>query len=187
MPTKVKIAKYEKGLKAKASHAVERVKERARCKQVAMTVINKAIGYSMLEGMMFNKNGQVFRRERRRPKATLNHDKRCRTMPRQVWENNGINMSRPPIHSASDYRRMVLMDAQEGLCSVCGEAIDLADKWTLDHVIPIYEGGADQLGNLCVAHEACNVAKANDWPTGCEMVALFAVNARLDAEPVKWD
>lgn len=57
---------------------------------------------------------------------------------------------------------------------------------SLDHVIPRDLGGRDAWGNYLLAHGECNGAKSNDAPTGCEMVWLLAVNARLGVEPTRW-
>jgi 5-methylcytosine-specific restriction endonuclease McrA len=75
--------------------------------------------------------------------------------------------------------------AQGKLCGICGQGLPhSSNDATLDHVIPMQLGGADALGNFILAHRACNSAKANDVPTGCEMVWLMAVNAKLGVLPV---
>jgi len=81
-------------------------------------------------------------------------------------------------------QRASLMEAQEGVCP-CGSAIT-DEKPSLDHVVPRSLGGADRLGNLLVMHGICNGRKSNDIPTGCELIWLLAVNARLGVEPVRW-
>lgn len=80
----------------------------------------------------------------------------------------------------------MLGDAQGWLCALCGVTLIRNGKATQDHVIPHALGGMDALGNLVLAHSPCNNAKANDIPTGCEMIWLFAVNARLGVEPTRY-
>jgi 5-methylcytosine-specific restriction endonuclease McrA len=80
--------------------------------------------------------------------------------------------------------REMLFKAQDGQCALCGQVLDFAPKFgSLDHCLPLSEGGRDHLGNLVLTHTECNRARSNDIPTGCEMVWLLAVNARLGVFP----
>lgn len=85
-------------------------------------------------------------------------------------------------------RRNGLILAQGSLCAICGKAITENDRDSenmrpsLDHVIPRDMAGGNLL-NLVVAHNQCNRMKANDLPTGCEVIWLLAVNARLRQLP----
>lgn len=87
-------------------------------------------------------------------------------------------------------RCVVLADAQGWLCALCGQEIDILGRMgariSTDHVVPRYLGGWDEWGNFLAAHRQCNADKSNDEPTGCELVWLFAVNARLGLEPTRW-
>lgn len=55
----------------------------------------------------------------------------------------------------------------EPVCSLCGEWIDLEldgrHPWgpSVDHILPVSEGGADSWDNLLPAHNRCNAAKSN--------------------------
>ncbi|MEO1303442.1 MAG: HNH endonuclease [Pseudomonadota bacterium] len=63
--------------------------------------------------------------------------------------------------------------AQAGRCALCGEPMlqnrfeaAHARIWakrraTIDHIVPISKGGADQLENLQLAHANCNKIKGN--------------------------
>lgn len=85
---------------------------------------------------------------------------------------------------ASLIQRILLYAAQEGRCGLCGEEMaGHAVAFSLDHVIPRALDGIDGFGNLLLCHGECNGRKTNDAPTGCEMVWLLAVNARLGAQP----
>jgi len=81
-------------------------------------------------------------------------------------------------------QRFLLYAAQDGLCP-CGDPIE-NEKPSLDHVVPRSLGGQDRIGNLLVMHGICNGRKSNDIPTGCELVWLLAVNAKLGVEPMRW-
>lgn len=75
-----------------------------------------------------------------------------------------------------------LLRAQGGLCASCGQPIRVF-HCSGDHVIPRSRGGAPGFGNLVAMHGWCNTRKSNRWPTGCELVWLLAVNARLGVGP----
>lgn len=84
--------------------------------------------------------------------------------------------------------------AQDGICAICGyKMLALGDHLGLrnrrpscEHVIPRSMGGSDHLGNIVASHWICNSLKSDRKPTGCELIWLLAVNARLDVEPVRW-
>jgi 5-methylcytosine-specific restriction endonuclease McrA len=83
------------------------------------------------------------------------------------------------------HTRERLFAAQRGLCAICAHPLDpVIHRATTDHVIPLALGGKDGLGNFVATHNKCNNWKANDVPTGCEMVWLLLVNARVGASPV---
>lgn len=82
-----------------------------------------------------------------------------------------------------------LWKAQDGRCAICGLHL-LRDErfrddtgWNLDHVYPRSRyGRLGNRGNLLLTHVACNTAKADRDPTGCEIILLHAMNARLGHE-----
>jgi len=75
--------------------------------------------------------------------------------------------------------RLALRRAQFGRCAICGGNMKRGKVHSIDHVVPQSRGGRD-VGNLVLAHRPCNEAKANREPTGCELIWLAAVNARLE-------
>lgn len=113
-----------------------------------------------------------------------------------AWEARG----KPPSPNAPPAKRRLrpgaqpemrslmerMIDAQQGRCILCWTMIDMeADfdpsapaKPSFDHVLPRSLGGANE-GNRLIAHRHCNTDKGNRRPTGCELVWLAAVNARL--------
>lgn len=97
--------------------------------------------------------------------------------------------------SGSRHRRDLLdrlIQAQGNLCSGCGKPMGnrAAPKWikpydrpSRDHTFPRSAGGLNRLGNFTAMHSLCNSMKGDDMPTGCELIWLMAVNARLGVEP----
>lgn len=80
--------------------------------------------------------------------------------------------------------RLRLHIEQGGHCAICGgEMAGEGVKWSLDHVVPRSLGGFDGIGNYVLTHGECNGLKSNRIPTGCELVWLLAINARLGAQP----
>jgi 5-methylcytosine-specific restriction endonuclease McrA len=71
-----------------------------------------------------------------------------------------------------------MLAAQGDVCGICG--IKLRRNPSFDHVVPRCRGGGN-VGNRIIAHVPCNFRKGDRMPTGCELVMLAAVNARLAA------
>ncbi len=68
------------------------------------------------------------------------------------------------------WTRLVALAKREypPVCHLCGGAIDTTlhrfddGAWTLDHVVPLYRGGApEDLANLRPAHRICNLRKGS--------------------------
>jgi 5-methylcytosine-specific restriction endonuclease McrA len=79
--------------------------------------------------------------------------------------------------------RYTLHAAQDGICGICGKPLDANPvKSSLDHVIPRSRVPREK-GNYVLTHGGCNGDKANDIPTGCEMVFLLMVNCKLGIYP----
>lgn len=104
-----------------------------------------------------------------------------------------------PRAQAIEYRmrdRAALWFAQHGICPLCGDLMPHDDDEdgpddrqmvaSIEHVIPRSLGGFNRLGNYVATHRGCNRARGDAPPTGCLLVWLLAVNARLCVEPVKW-
>lgn len=84
--------------------------------------------------------------------------------------------------------------AQRGICAHCGKPMRIRlpvydrQRATTDEVWPRARGGMRMLGNQVAMHRACNEAKANRMPNGCEIIMLHLVNTRLMSEPgFKWN
>lgn len=49
-------------------------------------------------------------------------------------------------------------------CWICGGRFDSKEDATIEHIRPIVLGGGDELANLTLTHQKCNLAKAGYWP-----------------------
>lgn len=111
----------------------------------------------------------------------------CREASRHYWQDGmdppRTNGTRGLTMEEAAIMRAFLIDAQDGLCGLCGRPISMADiaspthHPSFDHVIPRSAGGGET-DNLIIAHNQCNSNKANDLPTGCELVWLFVIIAK---------
>jgi 5-methylcytosine-specific restriction endonuclease McrA len=98
-----------------------------------------------------------------------------------------------PLSVTRQALRRAIVAAQEGICAGCCEPVSAETPLnkplsaSLDHVIPRRHGGHNLVGNLIVMHERCNSeVKGGRMPTGCELIWLLAVNARLGVGPQRW-
>ena len=81
--------------------------------------------------------------------------------------------------------------AQRSLCAGCGEHVPSSSRLkrydpaypTFDHVTTRSTGGGRTLGNGLLKHQRCNQQCANRAPTGCDLVWLEFVTARLSMRP----
>lgn len=77
-----------------------------------------------------------------------------------------------------------MLNFQRRCCFLCVEAMDLSNQdrsrnpkaWTWEHVFPRGVGGGER-SNVLLAHRCCNDAKADRWPTPCEVIYLYAAYA----------
>lgn len=49
-------------------------------------------------------------------------------------------------------------------CGICGEEIKSFKQATLDHIIPLAQGGIHAYVNVQLSHEECNVLKGSQYP-----------------------
>jgi 5-methylcytosine-specific restriction endonuclease McrA len=106
------------------------------------------------------------------------------------WIARGCPPSPPALPKAkkeqcSHIRPIMLriLEIQRGVCVGCGRAISASDtsanmRLSVDHVYPRSRGGVNA-GNRLAMHRLCNAQKGSRPPTGCELVWLAAVNARM--------
>lgn len=80
-------------------------------------------------------------------------------------KRRGPEGARGPTKSKVEIRK--LCEQQKWKCSLCGEKLDPKIPGThnmgisIDHVIPVSQGGTHDLANLAVAHRICNSIKGN--------------------------
>lgn len=56
--------------------------------------------------------------------------------------------------------RVRVFDAAKGCCHLCGLPIDpLRERWDVEHVKPLWLGGADNETNMRPAHDRCHADK----------------------------
>lgn len=70
-------------------------------------------------------------------------------------------MTKHPIAEPNDKRR--IYNRQNGLCAYCGQHRNIK-YMTVDHIIPLSKGGADDIGNLQCTCKLCNRLKDNMLP-----------------------
>lgn len=156
----------------------ERARQFAEAKAAAMRVLERL---QAREGII-PPEPVVVRKARLRPRAKSKWA--CRSFAHRHREGRRISEYAYRDMDACNAWRHTLHAAQEGICGLCGKPMEGdPERLSLDHVIPRFDGGVDALGNLMLCHKECNGQKSNDIPTGCEMIALIAVNVRLGVKP----
>lgn len=55
-------------------------------------------------------------------------------------------------------RRQTAWLAAEARCATCGRVTPMTD-YELDHIVPLFKGGADEASNLQVLCKACHASK----------------------------
>lgn len=63
-------------------------------------------------------------------------------------------------YHVEDVDRMVVLAIYEGCCGICGEPVD-AERFDIDHIVPIARGGMHSYENVQPAHGRCNQSKKN--------------------------
>lgn len=57
--------------------------------------------------------------------------------------------------------REKLIEENGNICCICGRQFDESNIPTIDHIIPISRGGTDEIDNLQLTCQACNIRKSN--------------------------
>lgn len=63
----------------------------------------------------------------------------------------------------SEEERKIIYNRSSGRCELCGKRL-LFEEMTLDHIVPVSMGGADDMENLQASCLACNQFKSNILP-----------------------
>lgn len=87
-----------------------------------------------------------------------------------------------------------LFRAQNGFCASCGKGMLLYQSGvyfdntqviaSIDHLKARRVGGVDSIENMVAMHRGCNSAKGHRQPTGCELIFLSVVHAKLEIVPL---
>lgn len=69
-------------------------------------------------------------------------------------------MKRKPL---SRLARTRIYDSAKGICALCRQAINAerGTKWIVEHMKPLWLGGADDETNMAPAHQSCAVTKTS--------------------------
>lgn len=59
----------------------------------------------------------------------------------------------------SDTSRVALFLRHDGICHICGSRIIAGERWEVDHVLPLAQGGDDDDTNTRPAHVKCHRVK----------------------------
>ena len=66
----------------------------------------------------------------------------------------------------SPKKRLELLLAHSGRCCICEGKISLTQRWIVEHILPLWLGGTNDVQNLAPAHEACAKIKTQKEATG---------------------
>ena len=75
----------------------------------------------------------------------------------------GVKIKKQNRKKFSAEQRRIIYQKANGRCQLCGRKIEYEDM-TLDHIVPLSLGGADEMDNLQCTDFACNTFKSNIIP-----------------------
>jgi 5-methylcytosine-specific restriction endonuclease McrA len=87
--------------------------------------------------------------------------RRATRKPKELRSRSRFRQPSGPIRTA----RLRMFERDGWICWLCREAVDPALRWpdgrsaSLDHVVPLSQGGVDDESNLRLAHLDCNAAR----------------------------
>lgn len=73
------------------------------------------------------------------------------------WKKRKTTRGKTRFANGSKFE--VIYRNQEGICPVCGEPIDFDEDFDLHHILPVKDGGTNEIGNLVFLHSECHKAK----------------------------
>ena len=65
-------------------------------------------------------------------------------------------MKRSPRINLPTKDFLAIAKRDEWQCGICGDGYKSGDRWEIDHIQPLVEGGTNHLNNLQLAHRGCN-------------------------------
>ena len=66
----------------------------------------------------------------------------------------------PQRRQFTDYEKKTVYAKNNGKCAICGKPV-MYKKMTIDHIVPISQGGTNEFSNLQLACHSCNRLKNN--------------------------
>lgn len=87
-------------------------------------------------------------------------------------------IGKTPDTAAPQRVRIRCFERAEGRCHICGVKIQVGEKWQLDHIQALIEGGENREGNLAPAHDKCHKPKTR------QEVARKSKVARMKAKHI---
>lgn len=66
----------------------------------------------------------------------------------------------PQRRQFTDYEKKTIYAKSNGKCAICGKPV-MYKKMTIDHIVPISQGGTNDFSNLQLACHSCNRLKNN--------------------------
>lgn len=73
----------------------------------------------------------------------------------------GAPRAHDDIYDAEYRRNREILLATATVCAICGAGALENDPLTADHIIPVSDGGSNDLDNLRAAHRSCNSRRGN--------------------------
>lgn len=150
MTREEKMREYRKAYKLRYPERIKEAKERWRKKN--MDVYAKWARQSRLRNLEKVK-------ERERQYYIKN--------PQAMAKKNAARKARYYSVRREYYDRLDIYERDKGVCCICLELIDLTkpsrhpESFTIQHHIPLSQGGADAPDNLGIAHYSCNSSVGN--------------------------
>ncbi len=83
-----------------------------------------------------------------------------------------FNINRAFIPHTPQPTKRLIYDRDRGQCAYCGKSINIADA-TIDHVLPLSQGGSSSWDNLVNCCKVCNQRKGNRTPEEAHIKLLL--------------
>ena len=73
------------------------------------------------------------------------------------WKKRKTTQGKSRFAEGSKYE--AIYRKQKGICPICGEPIEYDEDFDLHHILPVKDGGTNEIKNLVFLHSACHKAK----------------------------
>jgi 5-methylcytosine-specific restriction endonuclease McrA len=89
-----------------------------------------------------------------------------------------------PRKAMTPKRKLEVLIANNGRCAKCGDKITDAE-WDANHIIPLFQGGADEIANLEPMHRQCHRELTSEKHAGenAKIRRLLIKNGPPEARP----